>query len=56
MTLNNISTTHSDLLTLVFVVPLMCILYSIVSVWLYEYHENRQEEYPVQVQRSEKFE
>jgi len=58
MTPNNTSTTHSDLLTLLFVAPLLCILYSIVSVWLYDFSrgQNRREEYPVQVQWSEKFE
>lgn len=34
---------HLDLVTLLFVVPLLCIVYSMMCIWLDEHHENRED-------------
>ncbi len=42
MPVTDTTTTHYDLITLVFLIPLFCILYSMMSIWIYDYHENRE--------------
>ena len=31
----------SDMLTMMFLIPLFCILYSMISIWIYDHHEDR---------------
>jgi hypothetical protein len=37
------NTTHLDILNIVFLIPLFCIIYSMMDIWLYNHHENHED-------------